>query len=68
MPDHGFGHPSFSHGHNVSVGGVTNRNRYLVSLNLRDNNGIIPREGNTFGGLRINYDSKANKYFWYGLK
>ena len=67
MPDHGFGHPSFSHGHNVSVGGVTNRNRYLVSLNLRDNNGIIPREGNTFGGLRINYDSKANKYFWYGL-
>lgn len=67
IPSHGFGHASVSHNHNVGVSGSNNRNSYRVSLNLRDNNGTIPRQNNLFGGMSVNFDSKSNKSIWFGL-
>lgn len=67
VPYSGYGNVSVSHNHNVAVSSAQNRNTYRISLNLRDNNGTLPTQDNLFGGMSINFDSKANSAVWFGL-
>lgn len=56
------------HNHNVSLEGLDNRNAYRVSAFFRSKPGIAGGEKAIGGGLNVNFDSKANKTVWFGVK
>lgn len=60
--------PTVSHNHNVSFAGCNNRNSYRVSGMFRSLSGIVEGDRATQGGLSVNFDSRANKKIWFGLR
>lgn len=60
--------PGFIHNHTISVAGGSGGNSYRVSAFFRSRSGTLPRDKDLGGGLNINFDAKANKTIWFGLK
>ena len=57
----------FSHNHYISLSGVANRTRYLVSGQLRRTEGIFSGEDALYGGLRTSFDTRANEVLSFGM-
>ena len=57
-----------THNHQISVGGATASGAsYNVSGFIRRNIGNVKRADSTTGGLAVGFETKSNKYFWFGL-
>ena len=65
----GFGSgAAFEQNHNVSFSGRNGRNSYRVDANLRSRSGTVSGDNALSGGLNVNFDCRANKTVWFGLK
>ena len=58
---------SLAHDHNISVSMSKGGVRYHMSGWWRDLNGTIPSTGAAYGGLRLNFETNANRYINFGL-
>ena len=58
---------SLAHDHNLSVSMSKGGVKYYMSGWWRDLNGAVPSTGATYGGLRLNFETSANKYINFGL-
>lgn len=56
-----------SHQHNVNVSMSRGGVRYYLSGWFNDLNGLSPASSSTYGGLRLNFESTANKFINVGL-
>lgn len=59
--------PGFSHDHWLSASGKNNRAAYSVSAFFRQINGVTTGSSTNRGGIRTNFETKTNKYLWFGL-
>lgn len=59
--------PGFSHDHWLRVSGLGNRAGYSVSAFFRQVNGVTDGSNTRRGGIRTNFETKTNKYLWFGL-
>lgn len=59
--------PGFSHDHWLSASGKNNRAAYSVSAFFRQINGVTSGSTTSRGGIRTNFETKTNKYLWFGL-
>jgi len=59
--------PSFSQNHTVGVQGTVLKASYDISAYFRGNNGVVKGTGNNFGGLNVNFETKANSVLWFGM-
>jgi len=57
----------FGHRHNIAASGEKNNTRYSIRGSFRTADGSIPGEGNTFGSLVSNFETRANSVVWFGL-
>ena len=62
-----FGYTSVSHNHNVSFDSRQNRNAFHLSAFYRNDSGSMERSSDNVGGVRLNFDSRANKTVWFGV-
>ncbi len=58
---------AISHNHHLTMSGASGQTRYFVSASLRDMEGIAPGNGGLYGGLRANFETKANQLVWFGM-
>lgn len=63
----GHGYTSISHNHNVSFASRHNRNAFHLSAFFRNDSGSMERSADNVGGVRLNFDSHANKVMWFGV-
>ena len=61
------GYTSISHNHNVSFNSRQNRNAFHLSAFYRNDSGSMERSADNVGGVRLNFDSHANKLMWFGV-
>lgn len=61
------GYTSLSHNHNISFSSRHNRNSFSISAFFRTDAGSMQRSGNNVGGVRVNFNSHANKVFHFGV-
>lgn len=61
------GYTSISHNHNVSFSSRHNRNAFHLSAFFRNDSGAMERSEDNVGGVRLNFDSQANKVMWFGV-
>jgi len=59
--------PGFSHDHWLSASGKNNRAAYSVSAFFRQINGVTSGSSTSRGGIRTNFETRTNKYLWFGL-
>lgn len=57
----------FSHNHNFSLGGSVNQSSYNISANYRRTEGVTARTSDEHFGMKMNFDTKANKVVWFGV-
>ncbi len=57
----------WSHNHYLNMSGATGQTRYAISAFYRDTQGIFKANNGVFGGMRANFDTKANSVVWFGL-
>ena len=62
-----YGYTSLSHNHNVNFASRNNRNAFNLSAFYRTDAGSMKRSADNIGGVRLNFDSHANKTFWFGV-
>lgn len=62
-----YGYTSLSHNHHVSFNSRHNRNAFNLSAFYRTDSGSMKRSADNVGGVRLNFDSHANKTFWFGV-
>jgi iron complex outermembrane receptor protein len=63
----GFSTPGVSHNHRLTLGSMKDRTGYTLSAYFRDDNYLLPNTGRMMGGLRTNFETKANSAVWFGL-
>lgn len=56
-----------SHNHFFDMSGTTGQTRYYVSAYLRSLEGIVRNNNALYGGLRANFETKANSVVWFGM-
>lgn len=56
-----------SHNHHVNVSGSTKRALYSLSAFFRQMEGTLKGNDQMFGGIRANFDIKANSAVWFGM-
>ena len=61
------GYASISHNHNMSFNSRQNRNAFNLSAFYRNDSGSMKRSADNVGGVRLNFDSQANKLLWFGV-
>lgn len=61
------GHLGFNHNHHLSFRGAKGQTSYNISANLRHTEGVIDRNGSTYGSLKANFDTKTNQFIWFGF-
>ena len=61
------GYVSASHNHNMSFSSRQNRNAFNLSAFYRYDSGSMRRSHDNVGGVRLNFDSQANKLMWFGM-
>lgn len=61
------GYTSLSHNHNVNFNSRHNRNAFSLSAFYRADAGSMQRSSDNVGGVRLNFDSHANKLLWFGI-
>lgn len=59
--------PGFAHNHSVAVYGADDGTSYNIAGFLRNAYGIAKGTGNLFGGMNVNFETKANPFIWFGL-
>lgn len=59
--------PAVSHNHAIAVSGNNNNAVWSVSAYLRDVNGVVSTTGNTYAGIGVNFETRANPTVWFGL-
>lgn len=59
--------PGLSHDHWLRASGAGNRAGYSVSAYFRQVNGLTDGSDTRRGGIRTNFETKTNKYLWFGL-
>lgn len=57
---------AFSHNHAVRVSSRTGNSAFNISAFFRDYQGVVKRNANRAGGLRLSYDTHANSVVWFG--
>ena len=61
------GYTSISHNHNATFNSRHNRNAFHLSAFYRNDSGAMERSKDNIGGVRLNFDSHANKLMWFGV-
>lgn len=61
------GYLGFNHNHHIAFGGSKGQTAYNLSASIRNTDGIVSRNGSTYGSLKANFDTKTNKYIWFGF-
>lgn len=61
------GYASVAHNHHMSFSSRHNRNAFNLSAFYRRNPGSMRRSADNVGGVRLNFDSHANKIMWVGM-
>ena len=56
-----------SHNHSLSLSGTNNNATWSISGYFRDVNGVVENTGNTYAGLNVNFETRANAIVWFGL-
>lgn len=59
--------PGFNHDHWLRASGSNNRASYSVSAFYRQVSGVTDGSSTGRGGIRTNFETKTNKYLWFGL-
>lgn len=59
--------PGFNHDHWLRVSGRNNRAAYSVSAFYRQVSGVTDGSSTNRGGIRTNFETKTNRYLWFGL-
>lgn len=57
----------FNHNHYVAIQGESKNTGYNISANFKELSSNIARTGSNYGGLKVNFETHANKYAWFGL-
>ena len=60
------GYASLSQNHNMSFNSRNNRNAFHLSAFYRNDSGSMQRSADNVGGVRLNFDTQANKTLWFG--
>lgn len=59
---------SVEHNHHIRVAGSANNTSYYnVSVNFRNLGGVTPNTGGNFFGAKTNFETRGNKYIWFGV-
>lgn len=61
------GYASISHNHNMSFSTNQNRNAFNLSAFFRTDSGSMQRSADNVGGIRLKFDTHANKVMWVGV-
>ena len=61
------GYASVAHNHHMSFSSRHNRNAFNLSAFYRRDPGSMRRSADNVGGVRLNFDSHANKIMWVGM-
>ncbi len=61
------GYASISHNHNAVFNSRRNRNAFHLSAFYRNDSGAMKRSADNVGGVRLNFDTHANKIMWFGI-
>lgn len=61
------GYTSIFHNHNMSFSTNQNRNAFNLSAFYRTDSGSMQRSVDNVGGIRLNFDTHANKMMWVGV-
>lgn len=59
--------PAVTDNYTVGVSGNASKVAYDISAFFRNTNGIVPRTGSNYGGLRVFMETKANPVIWFGM-
>lgn len=57
----------FKHNHSASASYSANNASMFVSAFYRDHQGAYKGSGSRFGGVRLKYDTRTNKFIWMGM-
>lgn len=58
---------SVSHNHYLNISSLKNQTLWGMSAYVRQQNGVVDGNDSFFGGLRLNFDTKANRVVWFGM-
>ena len=58
---------SVSHNHSFSLSSASTRTGYRFSVFYKNANGVVERSNSNAAGIRVKFDTKANKVVWFGL-